>query len=92
MLDRALSDPDTRAFLRPALETGRIRLFAYDGEIPLVLAVADGTALLAPTDERGLPVALIETENEAVRSWVVGVLDDYRDRSTEVTLDDVPAA
>jgi predicted transcriptional regulator len=87
-LDRALSNPETARLIREGLESDRVTIYKYDGTIPFVLAVADDTTMLAPTDEHGVPVALIETENENIRSWVETTLDEYRERSTEVTVDD----
>ena len=88
-----LFDPaneDLMGSIREALELDRTRFYVYDGSIPLMLMVADGTALLAPTDDRGLPAAVIETENGTVRAWVESKLDEYRARSMEVTADDLP--
>lgn len=86
-----VTDETSVGFLREALESGRVRLYVYGGSIPLLLMVADGTAVLAPTDENDVPVAVIETENETVRAWVEAQLDEYRKRATEVTTEDLPA-
>lgn len=77
-------------FAREMLESGRARGYLYDGPIPLILVVADGTAMLAPTDENGVPTVVVVTENEAIRSWVETTLDEYREQSVEVTADDLP--
>lgn len=86
-----VEDEGAREFLRTALESGRLRLHVYDGPVPLLLMIADGTAMLAPTDENDTPVAVIESTNEAVRSWVETTLDAYRERATELTTEDLPA-
>ena len=88
-----LFDPANEELLgsiREALELDRTRFYVYDGPIPIMLMVADGTTVLAPTDDRGLPAAVIETENETVRAWVESKLDEYRARSMEVTAEDLP--
>ena len=85
---RLLLDPMIE-FAREMLESGRARGYLYDGPIPLILAVADETAMIAPTDEKGIPTAVIVTENEAIRSWVESQLDEYRSQSIEVTADDI---
>ncbi|WP_416840426.1 hypothetical protein [Haloferax sp. DFSO52] len=79
-------------FAREMLESGQGRSFVYDGPIPLILVIADETVMLAPTDENGIPTAVVVTENEAIRSWVETTLDEYRDQSTELTADDLPIA
>ncbi|WP_255195723.1 helix-turn-helix transcriptional regulator [Halorarius litoreus] len=85
-----VGDEASLGFLRTALESGRVRLHVYDGPIPLLLMVADGTAVLAPTDEHDTPVVVIESTNETVRSWVDAQLDAYRERATELTTEDLP--
>ena len=51
----------------------------------LVPDLVDDTAVLVPTDEHRLPLALVETTDETVRSWVGQTIDEYRDRATELT-------
>lgn len=89
-LTQVQTDETYAQMFRPAFETGRVRMFVYDGPIPYLIAITDDTALLAPTDEHGIPVALVETEKGTVRSWVEKTLDEYQERATEVTFDDVP--
>jgi predicted transcriptional regulator len=89
-LTQVQTDETYAEMFRPAFETGRVRMFVYNGPIPYLLAMTDDTTLLAPIDEHGIPVALVETENQTVRLWVKEKLDDYQERSTEVTLDDGP--
>ncbi|MFC7029066.1 hypothetical protein ACFQH8_19710 [Halomicroarcula sp. GCM10025710] len=47
-------------------------------------------AMLVPVDEQDVPVALIETENATIRSWVETKIDEYREKSTELTIEDLP--
>lgn len=89
-LSQVQADELSARMFRPAFETGRVKMFLYDGTIPFLLAVTDGTALLAPTDEHGIAVALIETENETIRKWIETILDEYQEQSAAVTLDDFP--
>jgi predicted transcriptional regulator len=93
MEQEPLFDPtneDLMRSIREALELERTRFYVYDGQIPLMLMIADGTTILAPTDDRGLPAAVVETGNETVRSWVEAELDEYRARAVAVTVDDLP--
>lgn len=89
-LAQVQADEMSRQMFRPAFETGRVKMFLYDGTIPFLLAVTDGTALLAPTDEHDIPVALVETRNEAILSWVETTYEEYRAQSRQVTVDDLP--
>lgn len=89
-LDQTLADPDLVPMIRDLLESGRAPIYRYEGSIPLTLVVADGTAVLFPTDEYGVPGVLIETEDEAIRAWVDAQIDRYRDEATLLALEDLP--
>jgi len=90
-LRRAMNDDRVAERVRAVLELGTYPVYRYDGTIPMNLGLADDVAMLLPTDERGLPGALIETEAETIRAWIDEQFEAYRDRSTELTLDDLPA-
>jgi DNA-binding HxlR family transcriptional regulator len=85
MLEQGLSDPELMGMVLEAWDPDWIRAYLYDGPIPTILAIADGVAMLAPTDEHGIPTAVVETEDATVREWVERRLDEYRAESTELT-------
>lgn len=89
-LDQALSVPAVADLVRDLLESDHTPVYRYEGTFPLSLGVADGVAMLAPTDDQGIPGALVETDDEVVRAWVTERLDDYREQSTRLTVDDLP--
>jgi predicted transcriptional regulator len=89
-IEQALAEPQLVGFIRDLLESGQAPVYRYDGAIPMMFATVDDSALLAPTDEQGMPGALIETEDEAIRAWVDEQFDKYKERSTELTVDDLP--
>lgn len=89
-IDQALSDQQLAGFIRDLLQSGQAPVFRYDGTIPMIFAIADDIAILAPTDEQGMPGALIETEDVVVRAWVESKFDEYRDQSTVLTVEDLP--
>ena len=77
--------------VRDLLESGQAPVYRYDGSFPMpILARVDDIAVLAPPDDRGIPGALIESQDETIRAWVDEQFDLYRDRSTELTVDDLP--
>jgi predicted transcriptional regulator len=90
-LDQARASPETAALVRAGSESGRAVIYEYHDEIPFVLAVTDDATLLAPTDDQGVPTALLETDSEPVRVWAEATLDAYRDRARRVTPEDLPA-
>jgi hypothetical protein len=87
---RGMADESPTGAVREALASERVGLYLYDGPIPLMLGVADGTVVLGPTDDRGVPTVLVETDDGTIRSWAEATLDEYRDRSRAVTADDLP--
>jgi predicted transcriptional regulator len=90
MLDPVLADEEIAAILRRVLPSDRMRIYRYEGDVPLIFGVADGKAFLAPKDEDGVPVALVESIDERVRSWVDEQWETYRAQATEVTVADLP--
>ena len=90
-LTQALDDPALAGLVRDLVRSGRTPVYEFDGSIPQPLGLADGVGLLAPTDEHGIPGALVESEDEVVRAWLTERLDDHRDRATRLTDDDLPS-
>lgn len=88
-LDQARASPETAALVREGIESGRAVIYEYPDDIPFVLAVTDDLTLLAPTDDQGVPTALVETANGTVRAWAEATLNVYRDRARRVTPEDV---
>lgn len=89
-IERTFADPELLDLIRDLLESGRAPIYRYDGTIPLTLVLADDTAVLFPTDEHGVPAALIETQDETIQAWVEGLINDFRDQATLLTLEDLP--
>lgn len=77
-LDTLATDPETGPWLRDLAGCERGTVRRYDGTVPYNLAVIDDTANFALVDEHGAPAALIETTDEAIRSWTVATIDRYR--------------
>jgi predicted transcriptional regulator len=90
MLDRVLADPEIAEMFRVGLSSPRMRIYRYEGEIPVVFGMAEGRAFLAPKGPDGMPVALVESTDERVLSWVDEQWESYRALSTELTVEDLP--
>ncbi|MFD1514073.1 helix-turn-helix transcriptional regulator [Halomarina rubra] len=80
-LDTLTADPEMGALLCDLARCTRGTVRRHDGTVPYNLAVIDGTANFALIDEHGAPAALIESTDEAIRSWTVSTIDRYRDES-----------
>lgn len=89
VLDQVLADEGTAELFRRVIPSERMRIHRYEGDIPLVFGEADGTLFLAPKGEDGVPVALVETTNEAVRAWIDERWAAYVAASTELTMADL---
>jgi predicted transcriptional regulator len=78
-VDVALTDPDIRGWFREMAETGRYRMFEYDGSYPLDVVIVDETVLLTLFDETGGAGfhSMIESTDEAIRSWAVAEFDQH---------------
>jgi predicted transcriptional regulator len=89
--DVALSYPTTVATMREVLASENMAVYRYDGEVTFSLGLMDDVAVIVPYDDHSAPCALIETTNETVRAWVTATLDEFRERSNRVTVEDLPA-
>jgi predicted transcriptional regulator len=85
-----LSHPQAVPVVRELLATEDVTVYRYAGEVPFTLVLADDVAGIVPYNDEGAPCALVETEDETIREWVVATLDDYRSRGERVTVDDLP--
>jgi predicted transcriptional regulator len=90
-LDQSLMDPELAAIFAETSTSGRVKLYLFEGSIPHMLGVADGTTFLVPFDDRSFPAAVIETENETIHAWVEETIDEYIAKSTRLTVDDLPS-
>ncbi len=88
--DGLVSQPEAIGTVREVLASENMTVYRCEGEIPVGLTLADDVAVITPYDEENVPCALVESENEAVRAWVTRTLDEYRNRATEVTVEDLP--
>lgn len=90
-LEQSFADPALVDRIHDLVESGHAPVYEHDGPIAQSLGLADGVGLLVPTDDHGIPSAFIETEDEAIRSWIADRIDDHRDASTQLTAAHLPA-
>jgi predicted transcriptional regulator len=88
-LDRALADSTFADWVAALVGSGHAPLYRYEGTVPLTVGVVDEIALLGPLDDEGLPTALVESHDPAVREWAETTYERYRTNSTEVTAADL---
>lgn len=59
-------------------------VYRYEDTVPINLKIVDETVLFSLTDDNGLVLALIESNDEDVRSWATDLFNEYRDEATSV--------
>lgn len=65
-------------------------VYRYEGTFETPIGIADDLAFVIPFDDHGVPCALVESDNEAIRSWVAEKLDEYRELSSQLTIESFP--
>lgn len=72
---------------REKLATGRLDVYAYDGEVPMYLGLADDERVeIGCENEQGIPRALFQSTDERLRTWGEATFETYvaeADRLTE---------
>lgn len=86
-----LSHPEAIPVVRELLATEDVTVYRYAGEIPFSLVLADDVAEIVPYNDEGVPCALVDTEDETIREWVVDTLDGHRNRAERISVDDLPS-
>lgn len=87
LTDRLLADPDRQAWLRNYVDAGAT-IARYDGRIPCNMFVIDELTIIGDSNqETGNPYTAIVTDNDAVRTWAVELIDDILNASQPITTD-----
>ncbi|MFW5963973.1 MAG: helix-turn-helix transcriptional regulator [Natronomonas sp.] len=73
-------DPAYSDHLEGARNADGANYYVHD-DLPYLLAVLDDRVLFGVVDERGTPLALIESESEAVYEWAEATFERYREEA-----------
>jgi predicted transcriptional regulator len=76
-------EPSMAGELAAMLDAGR-DVRRSSEPIPYNLVVADRTVMLGLVDAHGAPSVLVETEDDAVRSWAIEEFEAFHERATPV--------
>lgn len=71
-------DPQMIEQAQEMAESGRFEVYAYFDDVSSTVFVVDDAVLLCLSGDEGPPMAVIETDDEAVRSWAESTIDDHR--------------
>lgn len=77
-VDGVGSDPQLVAQARELFETGRAEVYVYRGDVPCTFFVVDDVVLLCLSGGEGAPLAVLETDAEAVLGWAEATLEALR--------------
>ncbi|WP_435348121.1 helix-turn-helix transcriptional regulator [Haloarchaeobius sp. HRN-SO-5] len=72
------ADPQLIEQAREMAETEQSEVYLYNGDIPSTVFVVDDVVLLCLSGGEGAPRAVIETDDEVVRSWAETRIDELR--------------
>lgn len=81
------TSPEMARWSKEMLESGRAAYRVYDGDIPYVVIVSEEMMNLRLADEDGAATALIQSEDDEVRTWGESTFEEYWSDSTPVTAD-----
>lgn len=82
-----MAEPAHGSRFAEILASEQATVFVCDEDIPTVVGINDGVVYFGVDDSKGAPIALIETDDETVRSWAENTFDSYRRKSSPLTRD-----
>lgn len=85
--DVLVSNPKMARWSREMLASGQAEYLRYDGDIPYVVIIADSRVNLRLADADGAATALVQSDDEVVRSWAAETFETYRRSATPVEAD-----
>lgn len=77
-------DPALIELLTAMMESDGATFYRYDGDIPHILTVVDDGVGIAVDDDDGLPRAILDVDDPAVREWAVETFERYRAAATRI--------
>jgi predicted transcriptional regulator len=81
----AMTRPEHRSQFTDILTADQAAVFVYDGTIPDVVGINDGVVYFGVDDDRGAPLALIETDDATVRTWAEETFESYQEDASLLT-------
>lgn len=71
------TDPQMIERAQEMVQTGQSEVFLYHDDIQSTVFIVDDVVLLCLSGGEGAPLAVIETDDEAVRAWAESTIDDH---------------
>jgi predicted transcriptional regulator len=76
-LERTAATPEMAEPLADMLASDDVTVHLHDGDVPLALALGERTVDLLLTDERGVAMAHVETDDPVVHQWAEETVERY---------------
>lgn len=83
------ANTDDVGSLRTLVDADRASVAVSDSELPALLGLYDTTVCLVVTSDEGVPLALIETDDEAVFDWAETLFDTVQSDGTPLTRESI---
>lgn len=89
-IETIAADTEMSRWMRDLVESGQ-NIYRYEGNRglsqPYDLVLVDEIVIIVLSDDRNTEVALIDTDNEVVRSWAEDTFEAYQREATPIDLD-----
>lgn len=85
-----LNDSEMYDLLQEMIASERAHIYHYEGSVPHLVALCDGTGIISPANALGIPQAVIETTNETVCDWIADTVEEYRQQARLLTVEVLP--
>lgn len=82
--ETGIQNEGLRQWLDERIELGKLTVYRYDGPARYLLGSFDETIGLVPIDETGVPIGLLQTENQAVREWIDQQFTEFQEEADEI--------
>ncbi|WP_433628398.1 helix-turn-helix transcriptional regulator [Halomicrococcus sp. NG-SE-24] len=85
VVDTLRSKPHYEERIQPMLSQDSVTLYQYDGAIPYFIGIYDDLVHIGVGDGEGIPRALVETPNDAVRTEAIKLYEQYQSAATKLS-------
>jgi predicted transcriptional regulator len=88
-MEETIVGDEFAAAIRSQMEAGGMTVLVAEEPAPFYLGLSDdGTVQLGVEDDEGFPRALVESDDDDLREWAVGVYDSARESAREKPIED----
>lgn len=78
VLDAIAANDDYAAEFEAAAAADGATFYSYEGSIPYVFGLMDDTVILGVTNDKGMPEAVVVSDDPTVREWAEDRFESYR--------------